>query len=205
MYEIRTAESRDFKRILEIYRSAQDFMIRTGNPHQWGHEYPEEQTLREDIGLGQLKAVCGQGQICGVFALLSGEDPTYAVIEDGAWLNGEPYGTIHRVGSDGTVHGVVAMICAFCEERLKERGLSNLRGDTHADNKTMQRAMEIAISAGVSALMERPIVPSINSLVRDDTNMTIAVRLGLIASEPATKFEKVIHSMLTTRSETRRT
>ena len=33
----------------------------------------------------------------GVFAFILGEDPTYGVIEDGQWLSGDPYGTIHRI------------------------------------------------------------------------------------------------------------
>jgi hypothetical protein len=30
-----------------------------------------------------------------------GKDPTYAVIENGNWLNDEPYGVIHRIASNG--------------------------------------------------------------------------------------------------------
>ena len=32
-----------------------------------------------------------------------GADPTYEVIEDGAWPDNSPYGTIHRIAGDGQV------------------------------------------------------------------------------------------------------
>ena len=40
MLTIRDAEEKDFARIMEIYRSAQDYMIRSGNPNQWGRFNP---------------------------------------------------------------------------------------------------------------------------------------------------------------------
>ena len=49
MLKIRNAELSDLGRILEIYRYAQDFMIKTGNPTQWGRSYPEETLIRRDI------------------------------------------------------------------------------------------------------------------------------------------------------------
>ena len=33
-----------------------------------------------------------EGQVVGVFCFIEGEDPNYARIEDGVWLNDRPYG-----------------------------------------------------------------------------------------------------------------
>lgn len=41
------------------------------------------------------------GEIVGTFALFLGEDESYRVIEDGAWHLDQPYGTIHRLASNG--------------------------------------------------------------------------------------------------------
>lgn len=49
----------------------------------------------------QLYVIEEDGQIHGVFAFILGADPTYAVIEDGAWRSDEAYGTIHHI-ADGT-------------------------------------------------------------------------------------------------------
>lgn len=78
-----------------------------------------------------------QGENPFVFALIIGEDPTYLRIEHGAWLNNSPYGTIHRLGSDGTRKGCFAECLTFCLNRIP-----NLRADTHRNNLTMQHLLE---------------------------------------------------------------
>ncbi|MBR5409584.1 MAG: N-acetyltransferase [Clostridia bacterium] len=135
--EIRKAAKPDLERIMEIYRTAQDFMIRTGNPNQWGHFYPTADILSNDIEAGVCYVITYDDVVHGVFVMRSGEDPTYRVIENGAWPNDEPYVTIHRIASDGLIHGVFRAAADFCA------GLSDhIRVDTHADNRVMQRRVE---------------------------------------------------------------
>ena len=55
---IRTAAPVDYDRIMEIYRIAQDFMISTGNPNQWGHFNPGEEQIKEDIEKGICHVIC---------------------------------------------------------------------------------------------------------------------------------------------------
>ena len=70
------------------------------------------------------------GGISCAFALVMGDDPTYAVI-DGAWRDtATPYGTIHRIGSDGTHRGVLHECVEWAARRI-----AHLRVDTHADNQ----------------------------------------------------------------------
>ena len=69
------------------------------------------------------------------------DDPTYYRI-DGAWKNEAPYGVIHRIASDGTEKGIFEAVMEFCKEKMAERGIRNLRIDTHEDNKTMQHLIE---------------------------------------------------------------
>ena len=134
---VRKAEMRDLPRILEIYDAARRYMVQSGNPTQWGDGYPKEELLQEDIAQGQLYVCCdGAGRAYGVFAFMLGEDPSYVEI-DGAWPNDRPYGTIHRLASDGSVRGVFGECVDFC------RGIiTNLRGDTHPNNTTMQHLLE---------------------------------------------------------------
>ncbi len=134
---IRKAEPSDLSRIMEIYHFAQDFMIEHGNPLQWAHVYPQQSLIEQDIEQGISYVLCLDGRIVAVFAILSGEDPTYDVIEGGQWPNDEPYITIHRSASDGSFHGVFHLISDFC------KGLcDNVRVDTHEDNRIMRRAIE---------------------------------------------------------------
>lgn len=129
---IRTAKPDEIDEIMEVYRKAKAFMLSTGNKSQWINGYPQKELIEEDIRLGQC-IVCEENGIHGVFAFIIGDDPTYNVIEDGAWLNDSPYGTIHRIGSDGVCHGILRNGVAYCREII-----DNLRIDTHEDNKVMQ-------------------------------------------------------------------
>jgi len=89
--------------------------------------------LEADIRAGQLYVVRQKNRMTGVFALVIGKDPTYAQIEQGAWVSESEYGTLHRVAGDGTVHGLFRRIVLFSEEKI-----GHLRIDTHADNHIMQ-------------------------------------------------------------------
>ena len=134
---IRKAFPHELPRILEIYAAARAFMARTGNPTQWGASYPPEALLREDLRQERLYVVEEEGAVRGVFVLLLGEDPTYRVIEDGAWLSDAPYGAIHRVAGDGSLHGLVGRITEFAWQIIP-----HLRIDTHRDNAVMRHQVE---------------------------------------------------------------
>ena len=105
---IRPATSFDIPRALAIYHSARQFMRRSGNTVQWVNGYPSEALLRSDVAAGRLFVMEDAGSVYAVFAFIIGDDPTYQVI-DGAWLDDATlYGTLHRLGSDGTHTGVLA-------------------------------------------------------------------------------------------------
>lgn len=134
---VRLAEQKDLEAIEEIYRAARQYMKETGNPTQWGNTHPAREMLEEDIFLRRLYVVEENCVIHGVFALIFGEEPTYSCIENGTWLNEEPYATIHRVAGDGVTKGIFGQCLEFCRSKC-----SNLRIDTHHDNHTMQHLIE---------------------------------------------------------------
>ena len=136
---IRKAKYTDIRRALDIYDSARRFMRSRGNAVQWVNGYPSEELLRADVAAGQLYVMEDAGGVYAVFAFIIGDDPTYQVI-DGAWLDdGTPYGTLHRLGSDGTQTGVLAEAVAWAWARCP-----HLRADTHEDNHPMRRCLERA-------------------------------------------------------------
>ena len=92
----------DLPQILKIYAHARAVMKASGNPTQWGDDFPPQELLEEDIDSNRLFLYVVNGQIEAVFAFVLGADPTYAVIEDGQWLDDTlPYGTVHRLASAG--------------------------------------------------------------------------------------------------------
>ena len=135
MYQVRIAKMEDLSRIEEIYVHARSFMAETGNPTQWGKTEPKISQLKTDIGEGKLYVMESDG-IHGVFFFTIGEDPTYAIIQDGSWLSDASYGTIHRIAGDGS-GGIVGTAVKFAKTQIQ-----HLRIDTHQDNKVMQHVVE---------------------------------------------------------------
>ncbi len=121
---------------MEIYRAAQEFMIKSGNPGQWGRTYPAEEDVKGDISNGSCRVIYDGTGIHAVCALCEGADPYYSKI-DGTWLNDGEYVAIHRIASDGAFRGVVTFVTDHCKEIY-----TNIRADTHEKNLPMQRALE---------------------------------------------------------------
>ncbi|WRS26302.1 N-acetyltransferase [Oscillospiraceae bacterium MB08-C2-2] len=135
--EIVKAQPQHLDRIMEIYASAKSHMVKNGNPTQWNEHYPTRDLLEKDIEIGHCYVCLQDGEVHGVFVLLSSEEPTYAVIEDGSWKSDTPYGTLHRIAGDGAIKGLGGLCLDFCKQLFP-----HMRADTHEDNKIMQRLLE---------------------------------------------------------------
>lgn len=135
--QIRLSRPEDIPAMLGIYEEARAFMRETGNPNQWADGYPAEELLRTDIERKNSYVVEEQDQIIATFAFILGDDPTYARIDDGAWLNQEPYGTIHRLASRQGTHGIAQFCFDWCKNQIRD-----LRADTYQDNVIMQHLLE---------------------------------------------------------------
>ena len=130
---IRKATMGDMDDLKVVYHNARQYMKATGNPTQWGDTNPAIEKLEQDIERGQLYVCHADGEIYGVFVLQFGVEPNYVTPREGAWLNEEPYGTVHRIAAKGTRPGVFDEAIGFCKEQI-----DNVRIDTHPNNKTMQ-------------------------------------------------------------------
>lgn len=138
MIRIRKGTPADKDAIMSCYDKARQYMRAHGNATQWINGYPSESLVSKDIASGiSYVGEDEQGDVVMAFVFILGADPTYAVIENGVWLNDLPYGTIHRLGSTGKCRGVFSACINYCLSII-----DNIRLDTHADNKTMQHAAE---------------------------------------------------------------
>ena len=136
-HTVRHATIDDMPQLERIFEAGRQIMRANDNPTQWANGYPQRQLLEEDIARKCLYIIEGaDGLPHGAFYFAVEDDPTYHVIEDGAWLNDEPYGVIHRIASDGLEHGIFRTALQFALQHT-----SNVRIDTHADNKPMQNAL----------------------------------------------------------------
>ncbi len=135
--EIRKARLEELDSLMEVFDKARSFMRSTGNSSQWVNGYPKREMVEEDIKNGNCYVSVEGDRITGTFALIEGDDPTYAVIKGGQWINSNPYGTIHRAASSGEKKGLFGEYVRWAFEKC-----GNLRADTHEDNKIMQHLLE---------------------------------------------------------------
>ena len=137
---IRPTTHADIDALLAIFAHARAQMIADGNSTQWDDGYPSREQLMSDIQRGVSYIVEHNGHPCATFVFIIGEDPTYAYIEDGQWLDDTLlYGTIHRIASNGQERGIFPFVLNWCSAQC-----GNIRIDTHKDNKRMIHLIEQA-------------------------------------------------------------
>lgn len=137
---IRKANLADFESILKIYDIARQYMVKQGNPNQWAKKnWPPEDLIRKDIENGKSYVCINDDKIVAVFYYDYGYkiEPTYNVIENGAWIGDDNYGVVHRIATDGTVKGTGTFCINYAFDQCK-----HLRIDTHEDNIPMQKLLE---------------------------------------------------------------
>ena len=124
---IRKTLDTDIPAVMAIYDAARAYMRAHGNATQWPEGTPSAEQLAADIAAGGSYVCEVDGRVVATFAFLPGPDECYDVIEDGQWRSDTPYAVLHRVASDGTVHGIAAAMFAFAKARA-----DHLRIDTPA-------------------------------------------------------------------------
>ena len=119
--KIRKATHDDIPALMRLFECAKGIMRASGNLHQWGSGYPSPGVVRADIDAGVCYVVCGDesGAIEATMAFVPGPDPTYSIIEDGAWLDDAPYYVIHRIAVAAPGKGNITKRLS----ELKEQGL----------------------------------------------------------------------------------
>jgi RimJ/RimL family protein N-acetyltransferase len=134
---IRKTTTDDLADVMSLYEAARQFMRESGNPQQWGSEHPARALVERDIATG-VGYVCIDGGSCIVaaFSFSVAEDPTYQTIAGGQWLNGAPYGVVHRLARRGDAKGAGSFCLEWCFAQC-----GNIRIDTHSDNAIMRRAL----------------------------------------------------------------
>ena len=124
--------------IMQVIEVAKKIMRQSGNMHQWGDGYPSEEVILGDMEKHGGYIIEDAGRIVSYFAFLPSPEPTYSKIYNGAWLDDvTPYHIIHRIASYPDVHSIFSDIMYFSFSHD-----SNIRIDTHKDNRIMQHNIE---------------------------------------------------------------
>lgn len=135
--EIRQSTPEDINEIMDCIKTARQLMRESGNTVQWTNGYPSEELMLDSIGKGYNYLIINNGETVATFDFIIGDDPNYSLIENGAWLNDEKYGVIHRLASNGKARGVAQFCFEWCFQQLP-----NIRIDTHETNIAMQKVLE---------------------------------------------------------------
>ena len=133
---IRKATYNDIPALMHIFECAKGIMRASGNMHQWGCGYPSEEIVKKDIDAGVCYVMCDDDAIVATMSFIPGPDPTYSVIEGGAWLNDEPYHVIHRIAVAVPGKGCARRLLDWAFERT-----GTVRIDTHRDNVIMHHIL----------------------------------------------------------------
>lgn len=126
----------DINDIFVIIDQAKEF-LKEQNINQWQDNYPNINTITEDIELDRLYVVKENDLVVGLFVVVEYE-PTYDVIYDGSWYDDSPYIAVHRIAVLNDYKGKGVANCIF--NYLKQK-YNHIRVDTHRNNINMQRCL----------------------------------------------------------------
>ena len=135
--EIRKTTLDDLDEVMTIYEKARQFMRAHNNLTQWSGGWPAREQIEKDIAQGTSYVCTNSGKIAGVMCFFIGNDPTYAVIENGEWLSDDAYAVVHRIASNGEFKGTGSFMMQWAFENY-----GNVRVDTHEDNYVMQNMLK---------------------------------------------------------------
>ena len=139
----RKGEERDLKRIMELVADAQNW-FRGQGIDQWQDGYPTRELILSDILCGENYVVELNGVVTATCVISFAGEPTYNEIKGKGWLNDKPYAVVHRIAVSAECRrkGIANEIFHFTEEQCAERGVGDVRIDTHCDNKAMRALLK---------------------------------------------------------------
>lgn len=140
---VRLCTPADTEALLSLFEEARKTIAALGID-QWQKGYPSREAVEEDLRAKRSYLLEQDGDLCGTIVFLTGGEPTYDKIYEGAWHGDENYVALHRVAvavkHRGT--GIAEALISFVSDKAKAEGYSSLRIDTHKGNKVMRRMLE---------------------------------------------------------------
>ena len=142
MYSLDLAKSEDAQKCYGIIEEAKQFQKDQGFT-QWTEDYPNLDTVRQDIRTEKGYVVtCGK-QIAGYMCIDFSGEPAYEHIE-GKWNTDLPYAVIHRMAfsKEFRNRGLSSIALSLIEDLCRSNNIKNIRVDTDFPNKRMQHILE---------------------------------------------------------------
>lgn len=139
----RKGRADDVERIMELVSEAQEWFAKQGID-QWQDGYPTREIIENDIVGANNYVIEYNGIIVATSSIAFDGEPTYSTIYKGAWPNSNDYAVVHRIMVANSMKrkGIAREILAFAEGLCVERGVSDIRIDTHHDNVAMRTMLK---------------------------------------------------------------
>lgn len=139
--KIRQAFPNEVDKVMLIIEDARKQLAISGS-NQWQGDYPNRQTIFEDILTGKGYVALQNNQLVAYVAVITDGEPAYHNIYDGKWKhNHSRYVVFHRVAVLSSVTGQ-KIAQTFLQGLIEGIDSHDFRCDTHEKNKTMQHILE---------------------------------------------------------------
>ena len=134
---IRRATLNDIPGIMQLIAEVVPAMNAAGN-FQWDASYPNATVFEKDIDLDQLWVVDVNGNIAGVSAITTDQEPEYALV---GWNLDETAIVTHRLAVSIRYRGqgIAARLMQQAEDEAVRRDIKTLRIDTNTNNQATQQ------------------------------------------------------------------
>jgi ribosomal protein S18 acetylase RimI-like enzyme len=139
----RKGRTEDLERIMEFVADAQNW-FKVQGIDQWQDGYPTRELILSDILGGENYIIEYNGVVVAAAVISFAGESTYAEIKGKGWLNDKPYAVVHRIAVSDKYRrkGIAKEILHFTEELCAERGVGDIRIDTHCDNRAMRSLLK---------------------------------------------------------------
>lgn len=134
---IRLATLNDISPIMQLIAEVVPAMNAAGN-FQWDSTYPDAKVFENDIAHSQLWVADADGDIAGIAAITTDQEPEYA---EAGWDLNETAIVTHRLAVSARYRGrgIAASLLQQAEKEAISRGIKTLRIDTNSNNKATRQ------------------------------------------------------------------
>lgn len=141
--KFRKTKTNDVDGVMKIISQAQSY-FKLSDIDQWQNNYPNEDTIINDIENGYSYVLENDNEIIATLALSFDEEVTYNEIYEGEWLSNKEYAVIHRVAiaDDLKGKGICSDLIKYVEDISLKSDVHSIKIDTHEDNISMRRLLE---------------------------------------------------------------
>lgn len=141
MNTLEVAQMQDCNVCFDIINMGREFQRQQGFV-QWTDDYPNKNTIYNDIDCKTGYVVKVDGKIAGYMCIDFSGEPAYENIE-GEWRSQAPYAVVHRMAFDKKFRGMglAGITFQLIEELCIQNRVNAIRVDTDFSNERMQHIL----------------------------------------------------------------